>query len=177
MRKTVSVLLVILLSLLSFSRNRIWQSDGTIWADTIAQNPENARAYNELGLYLASTGDYEEALRIMNISLALNPYQPTVYVNIGFLLERANLPDQAEETYHRAIRYYPQNATAYYNLGILYYSRFQDRDRALRSLLTARDLDPLEADVHHYLSRIYLEKGDRSRAEEENRLYHSLKHR
>ncbi len=53
--------------------------------------------------------------------------------------------------------------------------RRHDRNRALTYFLQARDRNPEEPDVHHFLSRIYAEKGEENRSREEETLYRQLK--
>lgn len=176
MRISLSIIVLAALIIATVIRNEVWRDDGSMWADAIKKTPKKARGYNELGIHLAAAGNHAEALRVLNLSLALDPYQPPVYVNIGAALEKLNRPEEAVKAYRLAIQYDPRDPTAYYNLGSLLYSVYLDRDQALNNFIIARDLNPREPDVHQYLGMIYRDKGDIARAEEEFALYRYLKH-
>ena len=173
----ISLLIIVLAALMvtTVVRNEVWRDDGSIWSDTIEKTPKNARAYNELGIHLSAAGKFADALRVLNLSLALDPYQPQVYVNIGTTLEKLNRPEEAVKAYRLAIQYDPRYPTAYYNLGALFYTLYHDREQALHNFLIARDLNPREPDVHQYLGMIYRDRGDIARAEEEFALFRYLK--
>lgn len=158
-------------------RNGTWQDDEHLWGDTIRKTPGKARAYNELGLHFLSSGRPSDALTQLLRSLELDPYQQPVYVNIGLAYERLGDAERAAQTYERAAWLSPGDPAPWYNLGVLTYNGLHDRDRALGYFLKARDLDPREPDVHHWLARIYLERGEQDRAVTERALYEQLKHR
>jgi len=161
----------------TFERNEIWHDEGRIWEDIIQKSPRNARAYNELGLHLLDNGDHAGALRVLGRSLELNPYQPQIYINLGLAFEKTNQVEKAINAYERAMSYQPDDPTAYYNLGVLTYTTLKDRNKALGYLLRARDLNPLEPDVHQYLGLIYAEQGNAALYRQEMELYGRLRHK
>jgi len=73
--------------------------------------------------------------------------------------------------------YQPDDPTAYYNLGVLTYTTLKDRNKALGYFLRARDLGPLEPDVHQYLGLIYAERGNFDLSRNEMALYDRLRHK
>ena len=176
MRTVAAMALLASLLAASISRNALWLSDGTIWGDSIAKSPFKDRAYNEIGLHLLAEGRTQEAYQFLRRSIELNPYQPAIYINLGLAYERLDQPENARATYERAIWHNPFDPTPYYNLGVLYYTTFKDPDTAFGYFLKARDLDPLEPDVHQFLGQIYSERGDHAQSREEWDLYQSLKH-
>jgi len=176
MNVLTSWILIALLLAVTVARNAVWADDGCLWNDIIEKSPRKARAYNEYGLHVLDTGDFGQALILLGKSLELNRYQPQIYVNLGLAYERTDQIEKAITAYERAIFSQPDDATAYYNLGVLYYLRLKDRDRALGYFLKARDLGPLEPDVHQFLGSIYREQGDTSRSAEELALYERLRH-
>lgn len=176
MQRALSLGLVALLVVISFSRNALWSDEGLLWSDTIGKSPRKSRAFNELGLHLLATGEHQTAYRLLVRSLELNPYQAEVVINLGLALERLGKVPDAIKAYERATWLTPSEPTAFYNLGVIHYNVLKDRDKALGYFLRARDLDPREPDVHAFLSRIYAEKGDHAQAREELSLYQRLKH-
>jgi len=169
----------LLAALIAFTcaRNEVWVDEGRTWEDIIQKSPRKARAYNELGLHLLDTRDNAGALRVLGRSLELNPYQPQVYINLGLAFERTNQIEKAVNAYERAMSYQPDDPTAYYNLGVLTYTTLKDRNKALGYLLRARDLNPLEPDVHQYLGLIYAEQGKTDLSRQEMAMYERMRHK
>jgi tetratricopeptide (TPR) repeat protein len=174
MRFMFSMVILLALTAASSARNALWQSDATIWGPTLETFPRKARGYNEVGLYLLEQGKYDDAYLFLRRSLELDPYQP-IWNNLGQAYEGLGQIDQAIKTFERAIWSTPNDATAYYNLGKLYLNRLRDRDKAMGYLLKARDLNPLEPDIHYQLSLAYSEIGDLGKAREELERYDYLK--
>ncbi len=175
MPRSLLILLIPLLIVLTLSRNDRWQSDGSLWEDIIEKSPNKARAFNEFGLHLLAAGDPKKALSLLSRSLQLDPYQPQIYINLGLVFERLGQVKNALAAYDRAIYSRPDDPAAYYNLGVLYYRTLKDRDKALRYFLKARDLDPQEPDVHQYLAQIYAGMGRPELSRQEQALYEHLK--
>ncbi len=161
----------------TFTRNEVWHDDGRTWEDIIKKSPRKARAYNERGLHLLENGDPVGALMVLGRSLELNPYQPQIYINLGLAFEKTNQVEKAIDAYERAVSYQPDDPTAYYNLGVLNYTTLKDRNKALAYFLRARDLNPLEPDVHQYLGLIYAERGNIDLYRQEMALYDRLRHK
>jgi tetratricopeptide (TPR) repeat protein len=177
MKNYLAWALLAVLVAVTLARNEVWVDEGKTWEDIIQKSPRKARAYNELGLHLLDIGDHAGALRVLGRSMALNPYQPQVYINLGLAFEKTNQVEQAINAYERAMSYQPDDPTAYYNLGVLTYNTLKDRNKALGYFLQARDLNPLEPDVHQFLGQIYAERGNTALSREEMALYDRLKHK
>ena len=69
-----------------------WQCDlyatpRTLWADTVAKNPESWLAHNNLGVLLAQDGELEAALVQYQEATRLQPSSPETYLNIGNVLQ------------------------------------------------------------------------------------------
>ena len=177
MKNYLALALLAALVAVTFARNQVWHDEGRTWEDIIQKSPRKARAYNELGLHLLDIGDHAGALRVLGSSLALNPYQPQIYINLGLAFEKTNQVERAINSYERALSYQPDDPTAYYNLGVLTYTTLKDRNKALGYFLRARDLNPLEPDVHQYLGLIYAEQGNMALYRQEMALYDRLRHK
>lgn len=177
MRTLWSIIIVLLLAGASLARNALWYSEAGIWEDCISKSPHKSRAYNELGLHFLDRGDNERAYAVLAGSLKQDPYQGPIYINLGLALEALGHLEEAVRAYEAAIRLYSAEPAVYYNIGRIYYNDLKDRDRALGYFLKARDLDPSEPDVHHYLSLIYEELGDRAQATREREQHERLRHR
>lgn len=175
MRNIFGAGLLIILVIVSITRNTVWTNDKTLWTDAAQKSPLKARGYNEIGLYAIQVHDYALALSAFTRSLQLNPYMLNAYINIGLAYEGLGQIDLAILTYRKAISMGPDDPTAYYNMGRLYYEIKNDRDKALELFLKARDLNPLEPDVHHFLGLLYRDRGKGEEALEAFRRHTELK--
>lgn len=168
-------ILVLAYAIGTVERNSLWDNDLTLWNDALGKSPKKIRGLNELGIYFLDRKEYEKAADVLSRSIARDKYQPRNYTNLGIAYENLNRPDLAAQAYTFAITYEPNDPTAYYNLGIFYYKQMHELDKAFDLLIKARDLDPMEPDVHLFLSYIYRERGDIPRSEDEYRRHLSLK--
>lgn len=175
MKEIISLVLVISFASWSYVRNGVWQDDGTLWMDTALKSPAKARGYNEIGLHAVGKQRYHEAIAAFMKSLELDLYQPVVYINLGIAYEGLKDWNKAKDMYERAISLNADDPTPYYNLGGLFYNVFKDREKALSLFLRARDLAPLEPDVHNYLGFIYRDMGMHDMSGQEFRLFRELK--
>jgi len=84
--KVKAALMVIILVLLSIGtcyRNVIWKDPQTLWTDVIAKAPNNARAYNNLGVVFKKQGEFDKAIKQFEKSLKANRRYTDSYFNLG----------------------------------------------------------------------------------------------
>jgi tetratricopeptide (TPR) repeat protein len=111
--------LAILLIALTFRRNQDYQNEIGLWRDTVAKQPDNARARNNLGLALINVpGHLPEAMAECQAALRLKPDYAEAHNNLGLALSQVpgHLPDAAAE-FEAALRLKPDNARMHSNLG------------------------------------------------------------
>lgn len=65
--------LAILLAGLTITRNQVYQSEISLWKDTVAKSPGKARAHNNLGYAYMQAGRKSEAIMEFGIALKLDP--------------------------------------------------------------------------------------------------------
>lgn len=75
--------IVLALSVGAYNRNTIWKDPQTLWEDVIAKAPNNARAYNNLGVELKNKGEYDKAIEQFEKSLKADKNYTSVYFNLG----------------------------------------------------------------------------------------------
>ena len=90
------------LAILSFQRNKLYQSDLSIWQDTVANAPCNERAQNNLGAGMTRCRRLDEAIVYYRNALELNPNYPEAHTNLGFCLNKCGRVDEAIVEYHKA---------------------------------------------------------------------------
>jgi tetratricopeptide (TPR) repeat protein len=82
--KTVLMAAIVLaLSVGAYNRNAVWKDSQTLWEDVIAKSPNNARAYNNLGVELKNKGEYDKAIEQFEKSQKADKNYTSVYFNLG----------------------------------------------------------------------------------------------
>jgi tetratricopeptide (TPR) repeat protein len=77
------------------------------------------KAYYQLGLIAANTGDDAEAVEYYSESILLDPSHVPSYINKGTALLRLEQLSGAEEALEKAASLDPENYLAHYNLGLV----------------------------------------------------------
>jgi tetratricopeptide (TPR) repeat protein len=106
------------LGLLTVQRNKVYRSELTLWQDTVAKNPLNARAHFNLGLGFEKSGDLHAAVSEYRIALRLRPTHAKAHNNLGSVLLTQGEVAAAAESFQRAIGLWPDMFEAQFNLGL-----------------------------------------------------------
>lgn len=117
--------LSIVLGVSSFSRNFVWESQETLWVDSTEKNPDNYRAWNNLGYALLKQERYEEAISCYKKSLYLNGSNMYALSNLAFIYIKQGKLDKAEAYTKKLIHLAPNSADAYYTYSQIYKARKQ----------------------------------------------------
>lgn len=102
------------------ARNRAFQSEISIWSDTIAKAPQNPRAHYNLGVALNYTNRIPEAIASYEAALRINPAYPDAHNNLGNALAEQGRIAEAFPHLETALRLRPAYPDAHYNLGNAY---------------------------------------------------------
>ncbi len=164
------VSLIILLSLLSFQRNRIWKDELSLWRDTAAKSPEKGRPLNNLGFILNQEGKYLEAVRVLEKALRAVPDYPEAMVNLAIGYKNLNRLEKAEKFCQRALELKPDYPRAYNTLAEIRRRRGENR-AAIRAYRRALNLDPSLFEARNNLANLLEETG---RTEEAAREYEKI---
>ncbi|MFN7413430.1 MAG: tetratricopeptide repeat protein [Dolichospermum sp.] len=116
----------------------------TIWRKVLQVEPNNGKAYNNLGNALGRQGKLPEALAAHQKALQLNPNDAEAYVGIGNVLNAQGKPEEALAFYKKALQLNPKLAVAYYNLGNALYGQ-KKLDAAVAAFQKAIEFDPKDA--------------------------------
>lgn len=76
-----------------------------------------ARSYNQEGISLSESGEYEPAIFAFKRAADLDPSWSGPHVNLGVVFGRMGKTGKAVEAYTAALERDPDNPVAYYNLG------------------------------------------------------------
>jgi tetratricopeptide (TPR) repeat protein len=141
------------LGMLTARRNEDYRSELTIWSDTVAKRPNNARAHNSLGVAWSKVpGRLQDAIAQYETALRLQPEDAEAHNNLG--VAWSHLPgrrNDAAAQYEAALRLQPDYAEAHNNLGLAW-SRMPGRlHDAIAQYEAALRLQPDYAVAHNNL--------------------------
>ena len=148
-------------------RNQDYASATTLWADTVARRPANARAHCYLADALAAAGrwpealaHYDEAIRLDRPALARGDRSiyGDILVNSGNVLRKLGRTDEAVQRYEEALRLDPRLAAAHLNLGTAHLQASR-LPAAITHLTRALDLAPDLTAAHASLGGALLLAG------------------
>ena len=104
------------------SRNEIWQSDRSLWGNTVLCAPRSARAHQNLGNAYFSEGDYRGALKEYRKAYeCASPEAPAeadkLYFNIGLAFRMTREVGKAVGWFRESVKANPDFLSSYYNLS------------------------------------------------------------
>jgi len=141
---------------LTFLRNQDYQSPLAIWKDTVAKQPNSARAHFLLANVLAGQpGGQTDALVHYGIALRLKPDYAEAHDNLA--TELARLPGHEAEAlahYDAALRLKPDSAATHNNLAALLTNLPGREADALAQYDIALRLEPDLAEAHRNLAAL-----------------------
>jgi tetratricopeptide (TPR) repeat protein len=123
--------LVLGLGGLTLARNHQYRSELSIWSDTVAQRPMNARAHNNLGRALAKQGALDQSIPHFAEALRLKPDYADAYYNMGLAFAKTGRLNEAIAHFSEALRLNPRDGWARGNLELAR-DRQRQADQALR---------------------------------------------
>ena len=139
--------LILLNSVLTFQRNKIWKDDITLWNDVISKSPEKPRPYVVRGFVNYNLGQMDNAISDFSKAIELNPKYKDAYNNRSIAYCQRNQFDKAIGDYTKAIDLDPLYTAAYYNRGIAY-ENLKQWDKALIDFTKAIELNPIYAEAY-----------------------------
>jgi protein O-mannosyl-transferase len=87
----------------TYQRNKVWQTEESIWKDATIKAPNNGRTWMNYGLVFMQQGDFTEALNNFNKTASLLPAYPYVFVNIAIAQSKLGDIITAEMNFKKAI--------------------------------------------------------------------------
>jgi Flp pilus assembly protein TadD len=147
------------LGILTFRRNADYRSDLSIWEDTVAKVPHNARAYSSLGAALARHKRVDEAIVHYCKALEIDPDSADAHNNLGVALADRGQVDEAIVHCQKAVEIKPDNAGAHYNLGASL-ARRKRVDEAVVHYRKALEINPEFAEAHDKLGVALADRGE-----------------
>jgi len=122
-------------------RNRVWQTELSLWQDAATKSPRKPRVLYNLGHALFDQNRYGEALSAYQAAVRLNPDYPDYYNNLGLAYGKLGRHREAIDSYHQGLRLAPRNSRLYNNLGNAYKDLGQ-YEEAIAAFKQALSMDP-----------------------------------
>lgn len=157
--ETMGVLILVVLSYLTWQKAHIYQSQLTLWNDTVKQNPLAWAAHNNLGSALQTTGNHEVAIGHYQRAVRLKSDYFMGRRNLGLALHAQGEHDAAIEHLRHALQIYPDSAETLYSLGSAHAASGKP-GKAINHLQQTLKINPEYLPAYNHLG-IILESQDR----------------
>lgn len=119
--------------------------------------PELVALYNNLGVALLESGQFNEAETILLSAAQKIPNSPQILANLGNLYLKQQRWEKAKDFYQQALANDPQNLQAYQGLGNVYKAR-EEHFQAIQYFEKALTIQPT-ADLYNNLALSYQSLG------------------
>ncbi len=149
----------LLFSVQTFTRNKDWKDDFTLFKKDVTHAPGSARTHfnNALVFEKTITNDPGRAQKEYEICLGIDPYYHDAILNLGNIyMKQANYA-AAIKLYHTDLNKYKNNPDALGNMGYTFYKMGQ-RDSAMYYLKKAELTGNINAVSCNVLGTLYFEK-------------------
>jgi Flp pilus assembly protein TadD len=144
---------------LTMARTFAFQSEESVWRDTLAKNDAAWSAHLNLGVILDQRGETQSAIAHFEKAMTIAPKESAVHVNLALAYDRTGRTDEALASYDTALSLNPKSWTAHYNRGGTL-ARLGRNEEAIRDFKRSAELSP-EPASSHYNCGIVLEKMGR----------------
>ncbi len=154
---TVAVLCLVLWSIISIQRNRVWLSQISLWESAVEGSPEKYRPCYNLGTVLLPV-DPSRAARSLEKALQLRPDSLAAWHNLGEARARSGDDSGAIAAWERGLKLYPESALLHRALGALY-SRKRNFSLAQEHLTAAMRIEPRSHATFYQLALLFFRFG------------------
>lgn len=155
----IAVVCLILMSIMSVARTRVWHDEKALWFDSIRKSPNSEVNWHGLGYIYGQEGKDGKALWALKKALDNNPsYAPSLRLYGAILLKQ----DKAREALlylDRATKIEKYSHKGWYNLGLALYKvgEVGKAEIAFKNAIALNQFYPLP---HYMLAKVYWERGD-----------------
>lgn len=116
----IFISLLMVFSMLTFSRNSLWQSPETIWLDATEKSFSKARPFSNVGNYYDLNGEHEKALKYYNLSIKKDPDYGYPYAPMAVIYGKKGDLKKAKSILLSVIKMMPYDDKAFTSLGVVY---------------------------------------------------------
>ena len=164
--RSTAVIVLGVLSFLTWQQTKIYRNEETLWAQTIAQNPGSWMARNNLAGYFLSETRYDEAIKQYQRLIELRPEDWLGYMNLGAALARKGDAGAALDEYEKARALEPNDPRLERNFGqaLIALGRLDEAivhfERAVELRKGRKDPNGQNPELQLELGNAFMKKGD-----------------
>jgi tetratricopeptide (TPR) repeat protein len=127
----------------TFQRNKVWNTEETLWRDVTIKSPRNPRGFMNYGNTLMAKGDFDGALDYFHRALARAPQYSVLLINLAIVEDATKQEAAAEQHFKDALRLAPTtpDSYTYYARYLLSHSRAAEARGFLHSALDLSSMD------------------------------------
>src|SRR5208282_4294898 len=155
--------LLLIPGIVSWQRSWVYNSQESLWSDTLAKNPDCWLGHNSLGLAFLEKGQADEAIEKFQKALEINPNYAEAHTNLGNACLRNGQLSEAIEQYEMAVKINPKFAQAHSNLGAVFAQK-GELDEAIAQYHEALEINPNLAEAYTNLGNALFRNGRLSEA-------------
>ncbi|MBU2649748.1 MAG: tetratricopeptide repeat protein [Bacteroidetes bacterium] len=148
------VAILLILGLLAYNRNKLYQSPRMIWEDSLSKNPDNPRGLVNLGVAYIGEKDYKSALIQYNKAIRIDSTYDMAYLNRGIALFDLGGYDYAVKDLDKVLEKRKKLDVAFFFRGVSY-GHLKKYDLALQDLTRTIQLNPQFPEAHKNRGVIY----------------------
>jgi len=148
----------------SFQRNRVWENELTLWADSVAKSPEKERPMMHYANAISARGRYQEALPLYEKALRIDPDNATARYNLGIVLKRLGDYPRAVEEWRKVVAIDTAHPNVHNNLGNYHLSR-NELEKARVEFIVEINHNPRNPLAYFNYGTYWRRIGERGRAE------------
>jgi len=158
LQSTLCAGLLLILGMASWQRTWAYESQETLWTDTLAKNPISWLGHCNLGLALFQKGQVDDAIAQYEKAVEIYPNYVAAHYNLGNALLQKGQLDKALAQYEKAVEIDPNDAEAHINLGNALFQKEQ-LDEAVAQFQKALEINPNDAEAQYNLGNAFFQKG------------------
>jgi tetratricopeptide (TPR) repeat protein len=150
--------LLLILGMASWQRTLVYESNETLWTDTLTKNPDCWIGRDALGVALLQKGQVDEAVEQFQKALEIEPKDAEAHINLGNVLLKKGKLDEAILENQKALEIKPNYAEAHTSLGMALSQKGQV-DEAVEQFQKALEIKPKDAVARNSLGIALAKKG------------------
>lgn len=156
-------IIILVLSVSTYQRNKVWDNEISLWKDTATKFPEDTRAWENLGAAYMTKSMYTDAMKYLEKAIEINPQRASQWFNLAMCHKALGLTENAITELKIALELKPQYLKPGINLAILYIEKKQFND-SYDVLIKAKNYAPDHPYINGLLAQVYCEMGETATA-------------
>ena len=158
LQATLCAGLLLILGTATWQRTWVYQSQETLWTDTVASNPNCWLGHRNLGVALFQKGQVDDAVAQYEKALEIYPNYAVAHYSLGNALLQKGQLDEALTQYQKAVEIDPNDEEAHVNFGNALFQKGQ-LDEAVAQFQKAVAINPNDAEAHYNLGNALSRRG------------------